>query len=196
MNSKERYWTFVLYPESAPSNWKDRLQELGLEVAISPLHNKDINPTGEPKKEHYHILLCFNGPTTYNKVLTICDSLNATIPQRVLSCKGIIRYFTHEDNPEKYHYNEEEIVTLNGLDLKRFNDLTITQQITIKRQIIYDIQVENISSYCELVEKYSNDLSMRDFFQVVSQCSYFFNSYINSKNEQKKKKPKITDKLK
>ena len=101
MNSKERYWTFVAYPESLPDNWKDILQRTGLGVAISPLHNKDINPSGELKKEHYHILLCFNGPTTYNKVKSITDSLNATIPQRVLSCKGIIRYFTHKSKPFK-----------------------------------------------------------------------------------------------
>ena len=115
MNSKERHWTFVLYPESAPEDWKDYLSSLGLQCAVSPLHDKDINPNGELKKSHYHILLCFNGPTTYNKVLNITKSLNATIPQRVLSCKGIIRYFIHKDNPEKYQYNEEDILTINGL---------------------------------------------------------------------------------
>ena len=82
---KERHWTFVLYPESAPENWIDFLQQLGLPCAFSPLHDKDINPTGEEKKAHYHVLICFPGPTTYNKVLDITKSLNATIPQRVLS---------------------------------------------------------------------------------------------------------------
>ena len=152
--NKERYWTFVLYPESAPENWKDILSDTGLEIAISPLHNLDYNPTGEVKKEHFHILLCFNGPTTYNKVKSICDSLNATIPQRVLSCKGIIRYFTHKDNPEKTQYNDEDIVVLNGLDLKRFTDLTLSQIITIKRDIIKVINDEKITTYDKLVDKY------------------------------------------
>ena len=47
---KERYWSFILYPESAPENWKEILQETGLQIAISPLHAKYINPDGELKK--------------------------------------------------------------------------------------------------------------------------------------------------
>ena len=44
--NKKRYWAFVLYPESAPSDWKDILQSTGLVCAISPYHDKDINPDG------------------------------------------------------------------------------------------------------------------------------------------------------
>ena len=181
--NKERYWTFVLYPESAPENWKEQLQQLGLQCAISPLHNKDLNANGEVKKEHYHILLCFNGPTTYNKVNSICQSLNATIPQRVLSCKGMIRYFTHKDNPEKAQYNDFDITTINGLDLKQFNDLTLSQTITIKKEIICYINENNIRSYNKLVNIYAYDPSMRDYFQVVSSSPSFFRYYLQSGKE-------------
>lgn len=181
--NKERYWTFILYEDSAPDDWKDILQKTGLSIAISPYHDKDINNDGEIKKPHYHILLCFNGPTTYNKVKSITDSLNATIPQRVLSCKGIIRYFTHKDNPEKYQYNDQDIFTLNGLDLKSFNDLTLSQQLSIKKDIILIIQTENITSYNELVNKYVMSYNDRDYFQVISSNTFFFNSYIKSRNE-------------
>lgn len=181
--NKERYWTFILYPESCPDNFKEILQKTGLCVAISPLHDKDINSDGELKKEHYHILLCFNGPTTYNKVKSITDELCGTIPQRVLSCKGIIRYFSHKDNPEKYQYNEQDIVTLNGLDLKSFNDLTLSQQLIIKKDIILLIQTENITSYNELVNRFLMNFNDRDYFQVVCSNTFFFNSYIKSRNE-------------
>lgn len=67
---KKRYWAFVLYPESAPENWKEILQQTGLSCCVSPLHDKDINPTGEPKKAHYHIILCYSGPTTDTHGLT------------------------------------------------------------------------------------------------------------------------------
>lgn len=183
MNTKERHWTFVLYPESAPEDWKDYLQSLGLQCAISPLHDKDINPTGELKKAHYHILLCFNGPTTYNKVLSITEKINATIPQRVLSCVGIIRYFTHKDNPEKYQYNEENITVLNGLDLKSFNDLTTSQVLHIKKEVIKTINDLKITSYFYLVNLYAFDSSMNDYFQVVSNNTIFFSNYIKSKKE-------------
>lgn len=183
MNSKERYWTFVLYPESVVENWREQLEQLGLQCAISPLHDKDINDNGEKKKPHYHVLLCFNGPTTYNKVLTITKSLNGTIPQRVLSCKGIIRYFSHKDNPEKFQYNELDITTINGLDLKSFNDLTNTQVLHIKKEIIKTINDMKITSYYTLVNLYAFDSSQNDFFQVVSGNTIFFTNYIKSKKE-------------
>lgn len=50
INNEKRYWAFVLYPESAPENWKDILQETGLSCCVSPLHDKDTNPTGEAKR--------------------------------------------------------------------------------------------------------------------------------------------------
>lgn len=41
---KKRNWAFIVYPESAPADWKERLQAKGLQCAISPLHDKDLNP--------------------------------------------------------------------------------------------------------------------------------------------------------
>ena len=55
-NVKKRNWAFVLYPESAPENWKEQLQLTGLPCVISPIHDKDVNPDGTPKKAHHHII--------------------------------------------------------------------------------------------------------------------------------------------
>jgi len=37
---KSRYFTFLLYPESIPSDWKIKLEMIGVSMAISPLHDK------------------------------------------------------------------------------------------------------------------------------------------------------------
>ena len=116
-NLKKRNWTFVLYPESAPADWIEQLKLSGLMCAISPLHDKDVNPTGEPKKAHYHILLVYSGPTTFSAVAKFTASLNATIPQALESVRGMFRYFSHKDNPEKHQYNEADIINVNGLAL-------------------------------------------------------------------------------
>ena len=47
---KKRNWAFVVYPESLPEGWLDLLRETGLQCAISPLHDKDKEPTGELKR--------------------------------------------------------------------------------------------------------------------------------------------------
>ena len=98
-NIKKRNWAFILYLDSAPINWRDILQETGCMFAISPYHDKDINPDNTPKKPHYHIIMCYDGPTSYNVVKRITDSVNATIPQPLEQIRGYYRYFTHTDNP-------------------------------------------------------------------------------------------------
>ena len=75
-NVKKRYWAMILYPESAPDNWKDKLVESGIQCAVSPLHDKDKNADNTPKKAHYHIILCYEGPTTFKNVNSLCESLN------------------------------------------------------------------------------------------------------------------------
>ena len=38
---KSRYFTFLLYPDSTPPDWRERLTDTGLPMAISPLHDRD-----------------------------------------------------------------------------------------------------------------------------------------------------------
>ena len=98
-NVKKRYWAMVLYPESAPINWLEILQNTGLPCAISPLHDKDINADNTPKKPHFHIILCYENPTTYKNVKeNICDLLNQPIPQPLESIRGYYLYGQDNDN--------------------------------------------------------------------------------------------------
>ena len=137
---KKRYWAFVLYPDSAPEDWKEQLQLTGLDIAISPLHNLDVNADGEVKKEHYHIILCYNGTTTFSNVkkLTV-DRLNATIPQPLEHVKGYYRYLTHSDNPEKAQYSESDIVHLNGFNIFDYIEVTGLEKTKLKISVIDDI---------------------------------------------------------
>ncbi|HDT7711324.1 TPA: replication protein, partial [Enterococcus faecium] len=48
-DERTRNWTFVVYPESAPENWREFLDELHVPWVESPLHDKDVNPDGELK---------------------------------------------------------------------------------------------------------------------------------------------------
>lgn len=179
MEDKNRHWTFVMYPDSLPENYLEILQQTGLEVAISPLHNKDLDQEKELKKAHYHVLLCFPGPTTYKKVCSITQKLNATIPQRVLSVKGIYRYFTHKDNPEKYQYNEKEIVCLNGFDSENFVAMTTSQIKMIVRELTDIILNKNITEYSEFI-KFLRDNEMFDFLDVASTKTIYFSTLICS----------------
>ena len=56
-----------------------------------PLHEHDFNPDGTPKKPHWHILFMFDGPTTKNRVKSICEQINAVNPIKIDSARGIFQ---------------------------------------------------------------------------------------------------------
>ena len=179
-NVKKRNWTFVLYPESAPTDWIERLKISGLMTAISPLHDKDVNPTGEPKKAHYHVLLVYSGPTTFNAVAKFTASLNATIPQALESVRGMYRYFSHKDNPEKYQYNETDIATLNGFNIADLIELTKSEVNEIKAKILKMIREINIIEYSELIDILLDNELLSEY-DVAINNTFFFNTYITSR---------------
>ena len=150
-NVKKRNWAFVLYPESAPDDWIEQLRQTGLQCAISPLHDKDIDPTGEPKKAHYHIILCYSGPTSFNVVRQLTERLNQPIPQALEQVRGYYRYLTHKDNPEKYQYSDDDIKTLNGFNISDFVELSKSEVLEIKLKLQNLIREINILEYSDFV---------------------------------------------
>lgn len=177
---KKRNWTFVLYPESAPKDWREQIKLSGLMAAVSPLHDKDINPTGEAKKAHYHILLVYSGPTTYNAVAKFTASLNATVPQALESVRGMYRYFSHKDNPEKYQYNEADIAAINGFNIADLIELTKSEVNEIKMNILKLVRDVDITEYSGLVD-FLIDNEMTTEYDVAINNTLFFNTYITSR---------------
>ena len=180
---KGRIWATVGYPESLPTDWKDKLIETGLQIAISPLHDKDINPTGEVKKPHYHIIFNYEGPTTYNHVKELCDSLNMTIPIKLESLRGMYRYHLHLDNPEKYQYDDRDRILLNGFDPKSVDALTATEIDKITTEILAFIDDNDILEYSDLLYEFRvNDLV--NMLNVAKSHTILFNTYIRSKRHK------------
>ena len=177
---KGRIWASVGYPESLPTNWLDILRDTGLQIAISPLHNKDINPDGETKKEHYHIIFNYDGPTTYNHVKELCDSLNMTIPIKLESLRGMYRYHLHLDNPEKYQYDDRDRTLLGGFDPSCVNELTKTEVNKLKKEILQIINDNNIIEYSDLIQLFLES-DINNMLEVASTHTIFFNSYLSSK---------------
>lgn len=184
-NVKKRNWTFLVYPESAPADWVSKLQATGLPVAISPLHDKDINPDGEPKKAHYHVIVCYSGPTTYNVVLALTQSLGQPIPKPLEQVRGMYRYFTHMDNPEKYQYDSTGISCLNGFNIMDFVDLTKSEVLKIKLDLQAFIRASNILEYADLMDNLQDGSNM-DWYDVASSNTFFFEKYISSRRNKAK----------
>ena len=184
---RARNWAFVIYPESLPKNWKEIITEIGIPMAVSPLHDKDMDPNGEIKKPHYHCIVTYEGPTSYEIVKrNVTDKLNGTIPIKLESIKGMYRYHIHLDNPEKYQYNDKDRIFFNGFDKNSINELTKTEVLILKKQIqnfIIDNNIIEYSDLCDILLK--NECN--EMYDVASSHTMFFNNYLCSKRNKQTK---------
>jgi len=183
---KKRNWTFVLYKDSCAKDWEDYLISTGVPFSYA-YHDKDITELGEPKKPHYHVIICFDGPTSYNRVMEYIERVQAAngVVQPVGSVRGIVRYFCHKDNPDKYQYPEDIIQCRNGFDPQDYFCLTVTQQKALKRQATRFIQENDIEEYADLVDILM-DSDEGDMYDIVTQNTFFFTQYIKSRRNRRK----------
>lgn len=180
-NVKKRNWAFVLYPESAPQDWVDQLKQSGLKCAVSPLHDRDTNPTGEAKKAHYHVIVCYDGPTTYNNVKGLTDRLNQPIPQPLEQVKGYYRYLTHQDNPEKAQYSSADIQTLNGFDIREYVELSRSDVIRLMKEVQQLIRDNGLTEYGQLMNiLLDGGEATADMYEVASSHTLFYRAYLTS----------------
>lgn len=178
-NSRTRNYATVVYPESAPDNWIDLIEDLKIPILISPLHNKDVDPQKTPKKPHYHVMLCFDGVKTFEQVKAITETFNGVGLEKIESIRGYARYLCHLDNPEKAQYQPCDVKQFGGLDYYEIIHLpTDTYQI-ISDMMDY-IDENNIISYAKLVQWCR--VNAYDWFRVLcSSGTYVIKEYLKSK---------------
>lgn len=187
---KGRNWAFVMYPESMPQDWYYILQNTGLPMAISPLHDKDVNPDGVPKKPHYHVICYYNNTTTQKNVKeNVCDLVNATLPIKLESMQGMYRYHLHLDNPEKHQYDDRQRTFINGFDVNKVDALTQTEIDKICLEIHQIIIDKKIMEYSQLQEMLKNN-EMFEFYKVGKMYATYF-KYIIDSRRYKTKQEKI-----
>ena len=92
-SGRTRNFATVLYPESAPADWFDVLTELHIPAFISPLHDIDVNPTGEVKKEHYHVIIMFDSVKTTEQAIEVFQKIGGVGCERVNSVRGMLVIF-------------------------------------------------------------------------------------------------------
>ena len=182
---KKRNWWFVLYPESAPPDWRDRLRATGLPIAISPLHDKDVYDNGEqagqPKKPHHHVILAYPGPTTYSVVCKLVQGeLGQPIPQPLEAIRGGYRYLSHADNPEKYQYDAKDIETLNGFNILDYVDMTAAEAVAMNKELVSLIMELGFADYCDFIEYLLFNGTDVQYEYAISH-TLFFTAYLKSR---------------
>lgn len=185
-NQKGRNWAFIVYPESLPENYEEIIINTGLPMVFSPLHDKDVNPTGESKKAHFHVICYYENTTTLKNVKeNVTDLLNGTNPVKLESMVGMYRYHLHLDNPEKYQYDDRYRTFYNGFDVNKVDALTYTEIGKILTDLQSLIRKEHILEYSELLD-ILQDNELVNMLEVARNHTLFLNTYISSRRYKTK----------
>jgi hypothetical protein len=156
------------------------LQRTGLQGVVSPLHDKDVNANGEQKKAHYHVIVTYDGPTSFEVVKRLTDTLKQPNPQPLEQMRGYYRYLTHKDNPEKAQYSDKDIRAINGFNISDYVEVTKSEVVKIKQNLQQLIREKEITEYADLMDYLlDNDCSLE--YEIASGNTYFFDKYIASR---------------
>lgn len=158
---KSRYFTFLLYPESIPSDWEMKLELLGVPMAISPIHDKDLSTVeGQKyKKAHYHVIYVAKNPVTADSVrkkikATLGDSSVAMVQIIRTTVENTYLYLTHESKDaieeNKYVYNKKDIKLINNFDIDRYITLDVEEKDEMFNLVCDLIDDHNLANIREL----------------------------------------------
>lgn len=172
-------WAFLLYEESIPKNFIQKLDGKHVPYILSPLHNLDVNPeTGELKKAHWHGCLFFESLKSQSQVSELLADLNGPKYVEVVhSPKGMYDYFVHAENPDKTPYKAEDIKSGCGFDLERFLREQDKGEFIVT--ILDIIENNNIIEFRELVSFVrNNDIKL---LEPLYSGTFFFTKYLDSR---------------
>lgn len=180
-DNRARNWSFVFYPESAPEDWRAILEEYHVRTIVSPLHDLDLDKHGKLKKPHYHALVMFDGKKSYDQIREMyTDKLHCTIPQKVESVRGLVRYFCHLDNPEKAKYKISDMECIAGVDLMTLLQSSEADKNALIKEIGQFINAYDICEFCDLWA-YALENNLDEWIPILANYAYCFSTLVRSK---------------
>lgn len=120
---------FLLYPDSAPEDWRSRLENTGVAIVVSPFHNRDIDRgKTAPKKAHWHVIALYKEPMRKGEIFRTFaralegpngpEAVNTIVEVNFI--EGMYNYLTHNTDKAradgKAQYDPKDILTFNGFE--------------------------------------------------------------------------------
>lgn len=188
-DGRYQHWRLIVYPESAPENWRDIIDECLTPWYESPLHDQDLEKDGKTlKKPHWHLVLSFGGKKSYSQIKEICDRVNGPIPKAADNVAGAIRYLVHLDHKEKAQYPISSIVTHCGADINNAFAPTNAERYECFREMCRYVIENNVVDYFKF-EQYCYENRYDDWYRVLCDRGiYHMSTFIKSRWQYAKNK--------
>lgn len=185
--TRTRSWTFIIYPESAPADWRSVIDAEFIEWVESPLHDKDLNATGEAKKPHIHVLVMYPSVKTFEQIQELTGRVNAPVAQKCASAKALVRYMAHLDNPDKAQYSIAEIIAHGGADLQELLRPSSSERYALIGEMMNFVRDNNLVEMEDLID-YAQSQRFEDWYPLLCDSSAFvLREFLKSRRHRKPK---------
>ena len=197
---RTRNWTVIFYPEDLPEDWKTVVDDLRFRWIESPIHDKDVNANGEPKKPHIHALFMFESVKTAEQIEKMLKEvfgasesgsiIGAAHPQRVTDRCALVRYMAHMDNPDKAQYEVSEIVGHNGADpaeILRYSATETREMIVAMEEYIEENDIIELADFSKAIRYDRPEWHTL----LATKMTMYFNAFIRSCRHKKGQPVKI-----
>ena len=179
-SEKWRYFQFLVYPDSAPENWLQILNDtLGM-YAVSPRHEPDDGDS----KRHFHVIYKHGNPISLETAKRfIPDQIPANgYFEPVLHPGNAQRYLIHLDQPEKQQFAGGQgcISVLNGFPLDLTRELSKVERQIVRARVFEWIRDNGINEYSKLLDSL-DVLGDPDMFDYAFNHTIAFNAYLKSR---------------
>lgn len=195
---RTRNWLVIFYPEDLPDDWKEKADELGVRWIEGPVHDKDVNPDGTPKKTHIHTLWMFDAVKHKGQVTGLLRMKFAPESEAEDSIPGVatpmpcsdrsqsVRYMAHLDHPSKAQYDIAEIVGHNGADpaeVMRYSATETINMMVAMEEYIEEHGITELADFSKAI-RYENP----EWYTILAtKMTTYFNAFIRSRRHKLEK---------
>lgn len=179
---RTRNFAFILYPESAPTDWLSLLNSFHIPMCISPLHQPDDGGEDEftNLKPHHHVMIMFSNVKTLDQASKISEAVNGSkLVIRIDDLGGYARYLCHLNDPDKEQFSPAQVICLAGADYNYLIELSSTMYNAIGEMMDF-IEQYDIRSFARL-SRWAKKYNATWFKALTTYCSYFMDKYIKAR---------------
>lgn len=198
MTTKARFFTGLIYEDSAPADYEQQLKDSLRQWLLSPWHTPDPvedMESGALKtlKRHRHVLYCHGNTISAKAAREIMPDWLVLPPTdagfTVGSYRNLSRYFLHLDQPDKEQFEgkpETNLTILNNFPLDLSKELTKSEKRQLKIQLWNLCRSNSITEYAELMDLLG-DTQEWDMFELAFDSQSKIEGYIRSNRHSWKK---------
>lgn len=174
-NLRNRNYATIVYPDSAPVNWMQILEDMHIPALISPIHDLDVAPDGTLKKAHYHVLVMYESLKSLSQAEKCVTAFGGVGTESINSLPAYGRYLIHLDNPDKAQYNAADVIALGGADYIAVAHVS-DDTPSVLRDIFAYIRTNQLTSFARLIDlcAVNNDIWFRELISH-NRCNIIIN---------------------